>query len=248
MIPSSAVIASSKRRNAVASAARGSRTRSRRSSGPAGSSGTPNSRFSPSAAPRNSATSVDIAMISACTHMPQVNARGKCARIASGQVAVGDDPELGRQVLDQHRHQVRAAARPTAAGSRTARRPGCWWRSCRGRRRRSRRRTPGRASPASRARDPWRAAARARSGSRALGLAERDRGAARRRPRAPDAARRGGGVTARLRLELDPHRAARARRRSPCSRSPKRTNTGPPNGWRPMTSRRSPSAMPCSAR
>ena len=51
--------------------------------------------------------SVDIAMISACTHMPHVNARGKLRAHDLGQVAVGDDAELGRQVLDQHRHQVR---------------------------------------------------------------------------------------------------------------------------------------------
>ena len=33
-----------------------------------------------------------------------------------------------------------------------------------------------------------------------------------------------------------------------CSRSPRRTNTGPPNGWRSTTSRRASSRMPSSAR
>ena len=43
---------------------------------PAHSSGTPNSRFRPSAAPTNSATSVDIAMISACSHITRLADRG----------------------------------------------------------------------------------------------------------------------------------------------------------------------------
>jgi len=30
--------------------------------------------------------SVDIAMISACTHIPHVNGRGKCARTTSGRL------------------------------------------------------------------------------------------------------------------------------------------------------------------
>ena len=62
-----------------------------------------------------------------------------------GQVLVGDDPELGRQVLDQHRDRGSPPARPTRAGSRTARRPERWWRGSPGRHTRSRRRTPARA-------------------------------------------------------------------------------------------------------
>ena len=46
-------------------------------------------------------------MISACTHMPHVNAAGEAFAHDLGIVAVGDDPELGREVLDQHRHHVR---------------------------------------------------------------------------------------------------------------------------------------------
>ena len=75
MIPRSPVITSSKRRkpnlcspripNAIAPVIR-----------PAGNSGTPKSRFRPIAPPRNSAMSVDIATISACTHMPQVSTLG----------------------------------------------------------------------------------------------------------------------------------------------------------------------------
>ncbi len=83
MIPSSAVIASSKRRKPCVCSARIANAITPVMN-PAGSSGTPNSRFSPSAAPRNSAMSVDIAMISAWIHMPHVNARGKCARTTSG--------------------------------------------------------------------------------------------------------------------------------------------------------------------
>ena len=83
MIPSSAVIASSKRRKPWVCSSRIANAITPVIS-PAGSSGTPKSRFSPSAAPRNSATSVDIAMISACTHMPHVNGRGKRSRTTSG--------------------------------------------------------------------------------------------------------------------------------------------------------------------
>ena len=43
---------------------------------PAMKSGTWKSRLSPSAAPRNSAMSVDIEMSSACTHIPQDVQRG----------------------------------------------------------------------------------------------------------------------------------------------------------------------------
>ena len=83
MIASSALIASSKRRKPRACSPRIPNAITPVIS-PAGSSGTPNSRFSPIAAPTNSARSVDIAMISAWTHMPQVNTRGKCSRTTSG--------------------------------------------------------------------------------------------------------------------------------------------------------------------
>ena len=52
---------------------------------PAANGGTPNSRFSAIAAPTNSARSVAIAMISACTQSPQVAGRGRCARHSSGR-------------------------------------------------------------------------------------------------------------------------------------------------------------------
>ncbi len=83
MIPSRALIASSNLRNPRACSPRIPNAITPVIS-PAGNSGTPNSRFSPIAAPMNSARSVDIAMISACTHIPQVNARGKCSRTTSG--------------------------------------------------------------------------------------------------------------------------------------------------------------------
>ena len=118
----------------------------------------PNSRFSAIAAPTNSARSVAIAISSACTHRPQRDRPREVLAAQLRQVAPGRDADLRRQVLDQHRHQVRARAAPTAAGSRTSRRRRCWWRSCPGRRRRCRPRTPGRAAAARRAQ----AAARAR--------------------------------------------------------------------------------------
>ncbi len=52
---------------------------------PAGNSGTPKSRFRPTAAPTNSARSVAIAMISACTHRPRDTGRGRCSRQSSGR-------------------------------------------------------------------------------------------------------------------------------------------------------------------
>ena len=44
---------------------------------PAASSGTPNSRFRPIAAPTNSARSVAMAISSACTHSSRATVRGK---------------------------------------------------------------------------------------------------------------------------------------------------------------------------
>jgi hypothetical protein len=52
---------------------------------PAGNSGTPKSRYNPTAAPTNSARSVAIAMISACTHSPRDTGRGRCSRHSSGR-------------------------------------------------------------------------------------------------------------------------------------------------------------------
>ncbi len=63
-MPSRATIASSKRRTPCTCSARIANTIAPAIS-PAGSSGTPKSRFRPSAAPRNSAMSVAIAITSA---------------------------------------------------------------------------------------------------------------------------------------------------------------------------------------
>jgi hypothetical protein len=49
-----------------------------------GNSGTPNSRFSPTAAPTNSARSVAMAISSACTQSPTDAAPEKCSRHSSG--------------------------------------------------------------------------------------------------------------------------------------------------------------------
>ena len=73
------MIATSKRRRP-----RARRPRTAKVISPAGSIGTPNSRFSPSAAPMNSATSVAMATTSPCTHMPQVAGRGSRSRTSSG--------------------------------------------------------------------------------------------------------------------------------------------------------------------
>ena len=60
------------------------------------------------------------------------------------EIAAGGDPELRRQRLDQHRHQVRGDDHPDRACSRTSSRPRCSSRSCPGRCRRRTRRMPGR--------------------------------------------------------------------------------------------------------
>ena len=73
---------------------------------PAGKSGIPNSRLSPSAAPTTSAMSVDIATSSACSQRPIEVRREKFSRQSSGRFLPGRDPELRRLGLDQHRDQV----------------------------------------------------------------------------------------------------------------------------------------------
>ena len=96
MIPSSALIATSKRRKPWVCSSRIANAITPVIS-PAGSSGTPKSRLSPIAAPRNSAMSVDIAITSACTHIPQVNARGKRSRTTSGRLRSVTMPSLAER-------------------------------------------------------------------------------------------------------------------------------------------------------
>ena len=120
-----------------ASAARGSPNATTAVIRPAANSGTPKSRFSAIAAPTNSARSVDMAISSACTQSPTLTgAREVLAAQLRAGCLPGGDADLRREVLDQHRHQVRRERSPTAAGSRTWRRRRCSWRSCPGRRRR----------------------------------------------------------------------------------------------------------------
>ena len=72
----------------------------------AGKSGMPKRRWSPSAAPSTSARSVAMAISSAWIHRPSdTGARMIAAHL--GEVAAGRDPELRRERLDDHRHQVR---------------------------------------------------------------------------------------------------------------------------------------------
>ena len=152
--------------------------------------------------------------------------RGNVLAAQLGQVAAGGDADLGRQVLHEHRHQVRGDDHPHAAGSRTWRRRRCWWRSCRGRRRRPRPRTRARAA---------RARPRTRPRERsAAQRARRARGAEARRRRA--SARRVGGRRRRSCRHLHAHRARPARRRARARRRRSATNSGPPNGCLSTTS------------
>jgi len=61
-----------------------------------------------------------------------------------GQVVPGGDPELRREGLNEHRHQVRGDDHPDQRVGRTSTRRRCSWRSCPGRCRRRRRRNAGR--------------------------------------------------------------------------------------------------------
>ncbi len=72
----------------------------------------PKSRSRPMAAPRNSARSVAMAAISAATQRPRVVGREKCLRQFCGRVRPVTMPELGREVLDEHRHGVRPQQHP----------------------------------------------------------------------------------------------------------------------------------------
>ena len=72
----------------------------------------PNSRLSAIAAPTNSARSVAIAISSAWTHRPNETPAREVLAAQLGQAAPGRDADLGRQELDQHRHQVRDEDHP----------------------------------------------------------------------------------------------------------------------------------------
>ena len=69
-------------------------------------SGMLNSSARPIAPPRNSARSVAMAAISLTTHMPKTTGLGKRVAAHLGQIAPGDDAELGRQRLEQHGDQI----------------------------------------------------------------------------------------------------------------------------------------------
>ena len=56
--------------------------------------------------------SVDIAITSACSQSPTLDRAGEVVAAELRQVALGDDAELRRQVLDEHRHEVRGEHDP----------------------------------------------------------------------------------------------------------------------------------------
>ena len=91
---------------------------------------------SPSAAPVNSARSVAIAIASAWIQRNHVTGRGKRSRADLGQVLARRDPELRRQRLDDHRHQVRSEHDPQERVAELGAGRRCSSRSCPGRRRR----------------------------------------------------------------------------------------------------------------
>ncbi len=69
-------------------------------------SGVCNRSASPIAPPRNSARSVAIAAISLTIHIAHTTGRGKFIAAHFRKVAPGDDAELCRQRLEQHRDQI----------------------------------------------------------------------------------------------------------------------------------------------
>ena len=220
-----------------ASAARGSPNATTAVIRPAVNGGTPNRRLSAIAAPTNSARSVAMAMISACTHRPQVTGRGSAARHSSGRLRPGGDADLGRQVLHEHRHQVRGDDHPDeqeavlrAAGD------------VRGEVARVDVGDCGDEGGA----EHGEAAAERPAGADRAQRADLRRGPAAARARAPGAPRR-----CRRRRG---HRSTSTRMASaswPPSTwmaSPKDANSGPPNGCFSTTSNGSPGAIPRSAR
>ena len=74
-------------------------------------SGIPNTRYSPSAAPTNSARSVAIAMSSAWIHKKMTTGRGKRSRQTSGRLRPVAMPSLA--LIDWTSIAVRLAARTT---------------------------------------------------------------------------------------------------------------------------------------
>jgi hypothetical protein len=68
-----------------------------------GGSGILHSNDSPIAPPRNSARSVAIAAISLTIHIAHTTGCGKLFAAHLGEIAAGDDAELGRERLKQHR-------------------------------------------------------------------------------------------------------------------------------------------------
>ena len=78
----------------------------------AGKSPIPNRRCMPSAAPRNSARSVAIAIASACSQSADRQPPREPVAADLGEVPAGRDPELRGERLDEHRHQVRGDDHP----------------------------------------------------------------------------------------------------------------------------------------
>ncbi len=72
-----------------------------------------------------------------------------------GQIAPGDDAELGRQRLEQHRRHIRQQHHPQQRVAVSRAQPRCWWRSCRDPYRRSRRPLRGRRTETGCARSSW---------------------------------------------------------------------------------------------
>jgi len=97
---------------------------------PATRRGIPNRRLNPIAAPRNSARSVAIATISMRATWPYTVQRASGPGCAP-PVPTGGDAQLGGEGLDEHGHQICSRPPPRAADTRTAPRPGYWWRSSR---------------------------------------------------------------------------------------------------------------------
>ena len=151
-----------------------------------------------------------------------------------GQVLAGRDADLRREVLDQHRHEVRGEQHPQqqvaelgAAGDVRGEVAGVDVRDARDERR---------AEHGDRAAQPS-------AGAGLLELADRGRG------EGHDARLGDGGRRGRRRHAATSTRIACASvPPSTCVSPPKRTNTGPANGCFSTTSKRSPGAIPRSPR
>ena len=186
-------------------------------------------------------------MISAWTHSPQRDPAREALAAQLGQVVVGGDAQLGRQVLHQHRHQVGGEHHPQQRVAELGPALEVGGEVARDRRRPPRPRTPGRASPgATRSRPRAQLAlpagvARIDDGARPSAV-----GAPRARPRASAASR--ASPRTRIARGQRRRRAGGPRRRSARTAARRTAGARPPRARRRARCRARPGSAACRDR